>query len=272
MKRLIYTGLAVFAFAACSNPASTTNSEASEEKPAMETQAEEGTETQAETMARTLADHSIWNDLLQKHVSDAGNVNYKGIQDDQARFEEYLEELRNHPPMEDWEAGDIKAYWINAYNAFTVELILRNYPVKSITDIKDGDNDAWNIPFIELNGREPMTLNAIEKGILLKEYDEPRIHFAVVCASFSCPKLLNRAITSDQLEDQLVAQTKAFLADTKRNQIAADQLEISQIFEWYTGDFTKQGTLIEFLNQYAPVTINADAQLGYMNYDWSLNE
>lgn len=269
MKRLLFAGIAALSLTACTN-ATSNQSETSAETPATETPAAK-VEPEAAPEPGPVVSHDIWEELLQKHVSEAGNVSYKGLQADEARFQEYLNLLRNNHPAEGWSEDEIKVYWINAYNAFTVELILKNYPLESITSIKEGDKDAWNIPFITI-GEKTYTLNDIEKGILLTNYDEPRIHFAVVCASFSCPKLLNHAFTVDQLEDQLVAQTKGFLADTKRNVIAADKMEVSQIFEWYVADFTKHGTLIEFLNTYAPVTIQADASVGYLAYDWSLNE
>ena len=117
-----------------------------------------------------------------------------------------------------------------------------------------------------------MKLDQIEHKILRKQFDDPRIHFALVCASYSCPRLLNEAYTADELDKQLDAQAKHFLANKKKNEISADKLILSKYFTWYKGDFTKNSTLIEYLNKYAPVKINKDADISYKDYNWSLNE
>jgi hypothetical protein len=220
-------------------------------------------------------DHKLWDSLLQQHVSETGVVDYKGFIEDKERLERYLTQLSEHPPAEDWEKNDRLAYWINAYNAFTVQLIADNYPVESIQDLHPKAyvplvNSVWHKKFFKIGGKD-MTLNAIEHKILRPKFEEPRIHFAIVCASMSCPQLLNRAFTADQLETQLTAQAKAFLTDDFRNKISADQVQLSKIFSWFKGDFTKGQSLIEFLNRYAPVIINPSANIGYLDYDWRLN-
>jgi len=124
--------------------------------------------------------HEIWTELFD------GKVNYKGFAEDKARFDEYLNLLNTHHPNDkNWSKNEQLAYWINAYNAYTVELILKHYPVVSIKDIKKGLpflNSVWDIEFIEIEGNT-YDLNHIEHEILRKEFDEPRIHFAIVCAS-----------------------------------------------------------------------------------------
>lgn len=220
--------------------------------------------------------HSIWNSLLQKHVDDKGFVGYKGIINDKAKFQEYLDLLSNTPPSDKWSKKQKMAYWINAYNAFTVKLIIDNYPVKSIKDIGSSIqipfvNTPWQYKFFKIGGEE-MKLDQIEHKILRKEFDDPRIHFAIVCASYSCPRLLNQAYTADKLDDQLNKQAKYFLANKTKNEITADKLKLSKYFTWYKGDFTKNSSLIEYLNKYAPVHINKDADIEYKDYNWSLNE
>lgn len=219
--------------------------------------------------------HSIWDSLLMDHVADDGLVDYQGFINDSSRLNEYLNVLSNHHPNDKyWTDDEQLAYWINAYNAFTVRLIIRNYPVKSIKDIKQGIsfvNSVWDIKFIHIETRN-YSLNNIEHGIIRKQFDEPRIHCAVNCASISCPKLQRRAYTAKKLDDQLTHAVKDFLADPSKNEISADHIKVSPIFKWYSGDFTENGSLIDFLNQYSPVTINSDATIDYQDYNWNLND
>ena len=102
--------------------------------------------------------------------------------------------------------------------------------------------------------------------------NEPRIHFAINCASYSCPNLLNEAYTEKNLENQLETAAKSFINDKSKNNITANTIEISSIFDWFTGDFKKKGTLIDFLNKYSSVKINAKAKISYKEYNWNLNE
>ncbi len=219
--------------------------------------------------------HDTWDSLLQKHVTDEGWVDYKGFIQDSSKLNKYLELLSaNHPNDQFWSRDERLAYWINAYNAFTVKLIVDNYPVKSIKDIKNGIpfvNTVWDIKFIEIEG-ENYDLNNIEHGIIRPRFDEPRIHFAVNCASVSCPKLLNEAFTGKQLDEQLDKAAKDFITGSDKNQISPNQLKLSKIFTWYGGDFTKNGSLIDYLNKYADQKINANADIEYLDYNWNLNE
>ena len=210
--------------------------------------------------------HQKWNDLLQKHVSENGNVDYKGFKKDEAALQSYLELLSKNLPEKSWTKNATLAYWINVYNAYTVKLILDNYPVKSIKKI----NSPWDAAFINL-GNKKYSLGQIEHKILRK-MNEPRIHFAINCASYSCPNLLNEAYTEKNLNNQLEAAAKSFINDKSKNNITANTIEISSIFDWFTGDFKKKGTLIDFLNKYSSVKINAKAKISYKEYNWNLNE
>ncbi|MDF1518588.1 MAG: DUF547 domain-containing protein [Lutibacter sp.] len=211
-------------------------------------------------------DHTIWQTLLQKHVSKSGNVNYKGFQKDQKELQAYLDVLAKNMPEKSWSKNAILAYWINVYNAFTVQLILDNYPVKSIKDI----NNPWGQKFFVL-GTKKYSLEEVEHEILRK-MDEPRIHFAINCASFSCPNLLNEAYVEETLDKQLTQASKSFINDKTKNTITAEKVEISSIFEWFSGDFTKNGNLIDFLNKYSSVKINSNAKISHKEYNWDLNE
>ena len=210
--------------------------------------------------------HQKWDDLLKKYVSENGNVDYKEFKKDQVALESYLELLSKNLPEKSWTKNATLAYWINAYNAFTVKLILDNYPIKSIKKI----NSPWDAVFINL-GNKKYSLGEIEHKILRK-MNEPRIHFAINCASYSCPNLLNEAYTEKNLNNQLEAAAKSFINDKSKNNITANTIEISSIFDWFTGDFKKKGTLIDFLNKYSSVKINAKAKIRYKEYNWNLNE
>lgn len=215
---------------------------------------------------QTTMNHSKWNTLLQKHVSNKGNVDYKGFQKDADELKSYLDELAKNVPTKSWTKNAVLAYWINTYNAFTVKLILDNYPTKSIKDI----SDPWGKKFFTL-GTKKYSLEEIEHEILRK-MDEPRIHFAINCASFSCPNLSNEAYTSATLDKQLTDATKSFIADKTKNTITKDKVIISKIFDWFSGDFKKKGSVIDFLNQYSTIKINPNAKISYKEYNWKLNE
>jgi len=130
--------------------------------------------------------------------------------------------------------------------------------------------EPFDQKFIKIGSRS-FSLNEIETEMLRKPYGDPRIHFGVNCASMSCPKLSNRAFTADNLDDQLDKLTTEFVNNSQKNRITAGAITISKIFEWYKGDFTTDGTLIEWLNKYSNTEINTDASISYRDYDWSLN-
>ena len=149
-----------------------------------------------------------------------------------------------------------------------------NYPTESIKDIKKGlpfINSVWDIKFIEIEGAT-YDLNNIEHGIIRARFNEPRIHFAVNCASKSCPKLRREAFTAEKLEEQLDQATRDFLSDTTKNVIQPNEVQLSKIFLWYGGDFKKEGKLLDFINQHTSVEIEPDANIRYLDYDWRLNE
>lgn len=225
----------------------------------------------------TPPDHSPWDELLKKHVSPTGIVNYKGFIQDKQKLEAYVKTIsENAPDRSTWSKDEQLVYWINAYNAFTVKLISDNYPVESIRDLGPSlkiplIKDVWHYKFFTIGGEES-SLDQIEHSILRKEFEEPRIHFAINCASVSCPPLLNEAFTVDKVDSQLERVAKGFINDSSRNKISANQVEISSIFSWFKGDFTKNGSLIDFLNKYSTVKINKNAKINHMDYNWSLNE
>ena len=221
--------------------------------------------------------HAIWTSLLQEHVQPDGLVDYKGFIKDRQQLNAYLTLLQAGVPDPDtWTKEERLAYWINAYNAFTVKLIIDNYPLKSIKDLNSTlaiptVNTIWDQKFFKLGGAE-FSLNMIEHEILRKEFKEPRIHFAINCASISCPALLQEAYTAAQLDEQLEEQTKRFINDPSRNRLGANKLRLSSIFNWFGSDFKRNGTLVEFLNRYSDTQINPSAPISYLDYNWNLNE
>ena len=220
--------------------------------------------------------HAIFNELLTKHVSKVGLVDYKGFIKDKAEFEKYLDMLSNNAPDEKaWSRDEQLAYWINAYNAFTIKLIIDHYPVKSIKDIKKGIpfvSDTWTVNFFKIGGKS-FDLNKIEHGIVRPKFNDPRVHFALNCASMGCPPLLNEAYTADKLSTQLDSQAKRFINDGTHNKIeSSKKAKLSKIFSWFAGDFKKAApSVIEFINRYATTKLSASADLEYGDYDWKLN-
>ena len=218
--------------------------------------------------------HEKWDILVKQYVNKEGNVDYQGFVDAEEQLQEYLDLLSSHHPnTTNWNREQRLAYWINAYNAFTVKLIVDNYPVESIRDIKKGlpmINSVWDIKFIEIEG-EKYDLNNIEHDVLRKEFDEPRIHFAINCASVSCPVLRNEAYSAHNIDQQLAEQTSLFLSDASKNIISQDKLQLSKIFSWFKGDFTQNGSLTDFIDSNTSLDINNDAEVSFLDYDWSLN-
>lgn len=222
--------------------------------------------------------HTIWNQLLKKHVSEDGVVNYRGFKKERATVDRYIEILSSSPPQKSfWSENEQLAYWINVYNAFTVTLIVDHYPVNSILEIGNqlnlaDDQSVWDHPFVFIDGKK-YSLNEIEHEIIRVEFDEPRIHFAVNCAAKSCPILLNEAYTADRLDEQLHQQTSSFINDQKFNKIhGPNEAEVSKIFDWYKEDFTKNGqTLAEYIDSYRQQKLNSDAKITFKAYNWDLN-
>lgn len=222
--------------------------------------------------------NKIFTDVLQKYVTN-GLVNYKELKTD-PKFETYLNQLSNTDPSQFTKKEEI-AFWINTYNAFTLKVILDNYPVKSISDIKFGGKSVWDENFIPIN-KKKYSLNDIEHKILRVKFTEPRIHFAIVCASISCPDLRNEAYESDKLERQLQEQTIKFLNDKEKNEFDTKNWNaiVSKIFEWFGEDFGKsERETLTYVSTFLPEGIRTSINqnlinwsISYKKYDWNLNE
>lgn len=230
-------------------------------------------------------DHQPFTEILSDYVKN-GLVDYNNLRQDE-RLPKYLEKLSSTDP-DKLSRNEKLAFWINVYNAFTLYVINENYPVESITELHTGGRiigyllgkTVWDKEFIEINGNK-YNLNDIEHKILRK-MNEPRIHFAIVCASISCPELRNEAFEAGKLDIQLNEQTRKFINDKSRNLFDLKKREavISKIFTWFDEDFgNSEKDVLMFIADYLPDEIASDIKnniskwaVSYMSYDWGLNE
>jgi hypothetical protein len=241
--------------------------------------------------------HSAWTALLRKHVvlirgGQSSQVDYRGLGPDRAALRGYLESLSALPraTFERFTRPQQQAFLINAYNAFTVELILTKYPdLKSIKDLGGLLSSPWKPKWIALLG-STVSLDDIEHAMLRERgvYDDPRVHFAVNCASTGCPMLREEAFVADRLDAQLEQQAERFMADRTRNRwsTARQRLELSRIFDWYGEDFRLGhrgiASLQAFAARHADRLADAPADrerirsgavdIAFLDYDWALND
>jgi hypothetical protein len=239
--------------------------------------------------------HAAWTTLLQKHVvllrgGQASQVRYAAFAADRAALKAYLDTLSavNETTFNGWSKPQHAALLINAYNAFTVELILTKYPdLKSIKDLGGLLSTPWKPKWVPLLGGK-VSLDDIEHEMLRKRgrYDDPRVHFAVNCASIGCPALREEAFVADRLDAQLDEQTLRFMSDRSRNRFRNGKLEVSKIFDWFGEDWRlgHRGitSLPMFLARYADQLADAaadrdriraqQADITFLDYDWKLND
>jgi Protein of unknown function, DUF547 len=239
--------------------------------------------------------HEKFNGLLKNYVVESENflstkVKYKLFDKDKQILEEYLDEVSRvgRDEYSKWEKDDRLAFLINAYNAFTIKLVLDNYgEIDSIKDIGSLFSNAWKIKFFKLFG-EKTNLDTIEHGMIRKQFSEPLIHGALVCAAKSCPPLRKEAYRGDILPSQLIDNMQRFLKDREKNRYnnKNNHVELSSIFKWYKKDFTKVfgryssvNNFIIMFSEYLSDDKDTDDKLKsgefgikYNDYDWSLNE
>jgi Protein of unknown function, DUF547 len=226
-------------------------------------------------------EHGAWNVVLQRWVS-GGLVDYTALQGEaRAPLEAYLNELSATCAIDyvKWSREQRLAFWINAYNAFTVQLMVDHYPVSSIRKIGLLPGAAFRRRFIPMPGLkgEVIALNDIEHGTLRADFREPRIHFALVCASLGCPALPNEAYTASDLNRQLDEQARSFLSDTSKNRFdpTTNTLYLSPIFDWFRADFeVVAGSVSAYVARYLddPRISSPGVRIEYTEYDWSLND
>ncbi|WP_298503884.1 DUF547 domain-containing protein [uncultured Maribacter sp.] len=204
--------------------------------------------------------------FLGKHVKN-GKVAYSDIKKNTAELDAILQ-LAQEIKVEKSNVKEYQSFWINGYNLTVIKSIVDNYPIKSPL------NKAGFFDKIKHNiGGKNITLNDIENKLLRGNFPkEPRFHFVLVCAGLGCPPIINTAYKPSTLEKQLQMQTVAALNDTKFIQVNKNKVKISQIFEWYKGDFTKNGSLVDYINQYKKEKLPMKAKVSYYPYDWTLND
>ncbi len=245
--------------------------------------------------------HSIYDSLLKKYVK-YGRVDYKGFKASAEEFDTYLKELGSisETDYSNWSREEKLSFWINAYNAFTIKAIIDNYPIKgsvfsiyprtSILQI----NGVWDKLQFQAVGKT-VTLEEIEHEILRKQFKEPRIHFAIVCASLGCPDLRSEAYSADIINEQLESAAIEFVNNPEKGvkiNSADKVVKISKIFKWFGEDFiagygntelfkdrdTKDRAVLNFVrknltyDEKKAFLENDQFKISYLNYDWSLNE
>ena len=251
-------------------------------------------ETNQETQEYTATsaqpfNYQTYNSILKEYVNAEGLVDYERLKENRQKLDDFNAAIGAVMPStyDSWTEAEKIAFLINAYNSFTLESIIDNYPTKSIRNIIG----VWKIRKFDIVG-EKLTLDHIEHQILRKEFNEPGIHVALVCAAISCPPLRREAYTGNQLEEQLDDQAKKFLGNSQGFKIDSQNntIYLSSIFKWFGEDFEKtygQEPNIDGLNEtetaivnYAHKYVNSDAQkflkqggyqVKYSDYDWSLN-
>ncbi len=246
-------------------------------------------------LAQTGFDHqySGWNALLKKHVrwlpdGKQSRVNYKGFAADRAALKTVLEAFSAVPKatFDGWSKPQQMAFLVNAYNAFTVEVILTKYPdIQSIKELGLFNRGPWKNEFFTLLG-SPHHLDWIEHEQLRPVFKDPRIHTAVNCASIGCPALRDEAFTATQLEAQLEDGMKRFMGDRTRNRVKNGKVEVSAIFKWFKEDFNSgyrgfkqvEDVFAAYAEQLSdkPEELAAlrakTLPVSYLDYDWSLND
>jgi len=227
-------------------------------------------------------DHSAWDDFTGKYITTDGTglnrVSYGSVSDaDRTALDGYLNALQSADPTSLSKDAQM-AYWINLYNAATVDVILDHYPVKSIRKIGGGvfSSGPWDEEILTING-STLTLNDIEHGILRPIWDDPRIHYAVNCASVGCPNLAKKAYTAGNLEQMLDQAAVDYINNPRGATVKNGKLHVSSIFEWYKVDFgNNDAGVIAHMKQYANAdTLAALGSIGKISndfYDWDLNE
>ena len=228
----------------------------------------------AQGLAATSIDHSTYAALLMKSV-DQGNVDYRGFKNEEAKLDQYLKFLEEIDTKK-LSRDEQFAFYINAYNAWTIKLILTGYPgIKSIKDLGSIFKSPWKKQIARIDG-DIITLDHIEHDILRPGFKDPRVHFAINCAAKSCPPLRPEPYRADILDRQLDEMARAFINDSRRNRLEGRTLYVSSIFKWFSEDF--HDDVVGFFLKYAQGDLKKQLEdskskikVKYLDYDWSLN-
>ncbi len=219
-------------------------------------------------------DNALYAELLAKYVKN-GVVNYQGFKDEEDKLDQYLRILEG-TNTKSLSHNEQFAFYINAYNAWTIKLVLSGYPgIESIKDLGGFFTSPWKKSIARIDGKV-MTLDHIENDILRPRFADPRVHFAINCASKSCPPLQSKPYRGDILDQQLTEVTEAFINDPHRNRLEGNTLYVSKIFKWYSEEFDND--IIGFFIKYAKGALKQklrkdrkQIEVEYLDYDWSLN-
>ncbi|MCY2959907.1 MAG: DUF547 domain-containing protein [Planctomycetota bacterium] len=230
--------------------------------------------------------HGPWSAILAKHVR-GGDFDYATLAKERAGLDAYVAALEavNPDAFAALTPKERFAFWINAYNAYTVKRVVDGYPVKSIRDLGDEKTSVWDRDFVPLGrlfpklAKDKLTLNDIENKILRPTFQDARLHAAVNCASKGCPALRAEAFTSAKLDAQLDEQVKRWLADTTRNRLdrAKSSIEVSKVFEWFAEDFQREaGSARAWIARFRPedkdwLDAQKKVEVKFVEYDWALN-
>ena len=217
-------------------------------------------------------DHAAWDQLLRAHVRGDG-LDYEGLRAKEAQLDLYLAAIAATDPNTLGGRPDRLAFYLNAYNAYTVKAVLAAGPaLRSVADVAP-DFGFFKAADKTVGGKK-VSLNDLENTIIRPTFKDPRIHAALNCASKSCPPLLAEAFVPAHLERQLEGVMRAFARDEARNHIAPGDVKLSRIFEWYAADFGPEGPkpfLARYLEGPRAEALHGAANLGYLDYDWRLN-
>ena len=232
--------------------------------------------------------HADWTAILQQHVV-GDRFDYRALSKNRGSLNRYVNQLHRVRPtqLKGWTRDQRYAFWINAYNAHVVQLIVDNYPLDSIKDLGSFFSPIWKKRFIEMQSLSPsgkqqkLSLNDIEHEILRPRFKDARVHAAVNCASIGCPPLRNEAFVAERLDEQLDEQVRTWLADARRNRYEAKDktLRVSEIFDWFEDDFERDaGSVAKWIARYAPeqeatwIRSAKKVRIKHLDYSWKLNE
>ncbi|MDF2153237.1 DUF547 domain-containing protein [Vibrio sp. CAU 1672] len=218
--------------------------------------------------------HQEWQQLLDNYLVEQGEntlFRYSKVSSaDKTQLKQYLQRLAQIDPRQ-YNKAEQYAYWVNLYNAITIDLILDNYPVKSITKLGGLFSfGPWDEHVVNINGKE-LTLNDIEHRILRPIWQDPRTHYAVNCASLGCPNLQLQAFTAANTQALLDQAARAFINSRKGVTIKGNTARLSSIYDWFADDFGGEAQLFRHIGQYAPQYQDFSGRVKY-DYDWDLNQ
>jgi hypothetical protein len=224
--------------------------------------------------SRAAVDHSLYGELLNKYVKD-GVVDYQGFKNDEPLLDQYLKGLENIE-VNSLSRDEQFAFYVNGYNAWTIKLILGAYPgIKSIKDLGNIFKTPWEKKIVRIKG-DVISLDDVEHKKLRAQFKDPRVHFAINCASKSCPPLISEPFGGSTLNRQLDDAARAFINDPKSNYLKGSKLYVSRIFKWFAEDFNDD--IVGFFLKYGEGDFKKELELKkdklkivYLSYDWSLN-